>query len=119
MERELPSQLLQVVTQFSQSLTLPSSSKDLIKLLDKVGSLLSQVYQNPSKSIQDVLVLIKGVLILDVLTNQADLDVQISLASCLSKLIHITAPHSPFEDELMKKAFQVIVSFFKPYMSHT
>jgi len=80
LERELPNQLLNVGTPL---LTLPSSSKDLIGLLDKVGSLPPQVYQNPSKSIQDALVPIKGVLISDVLTNQSNLDVQISLASCL------------------------------------
>jgi len=53
LEQELPSQLLKVGTQL---VTLPSSSKDLVGLLDKVGSLLSQVYQNPSTSIQNALV---------------------------------------------------------------
>ena len=41
LERELPSQLLKVGNQL---LTLPSSSKELIGLLDKVESILSQVY---------------------------------------------------------------------------
>ncbi|KAJ8424136.1 hypothetical protein Cgig2_005506 [Carnegiea gigantea] len=68
---------------------------------------------NPSKFIQDALVPIKGVLISDVLTNQADLDAQISLAFCLFELIRIITPNSPFEDELMKKAFLVIVSSFQ------
>lgn len=75
-ERQLPSQLQQVGT---KSLTLPSS-KDLIGLLDKVGSLMSHMF---SKSIQDALVPIKGSLISKVLANQTDFDVQISLASCL------------------------------------
>ena len=56
---------------------------------------------------------IKRALILDVLTNQADLDVHISLASCLSGLICITEPNPPSEDELMKKAFRVIVPSFQ------
>jgi len=73
-------------------------------LFNKVGGLLYQVHHNPSKSIQDALVPIKGVLILELLTNQADL-VLISLALCLSELIHIIAPSPPFEDELMKKGF--------------
>ena len=60
MECELPDQLLQIGTQL---LALPSSSEDLIGLLHKFGGLLSQVYQDPSKSIQDALVLIKRVLI--------------------------------------------------------
>jgi len=89
----------------TQLVTLPSTSKDLIGLLDKVGSLLSQLCPTPSKSIQDVLVPIKGVLILEVLANPVYLDVQTRLASCLSELIGFTTPNSPFEDEPMKKAF--------------
>jgi len=81
--------------------------------LDEVGSLLSQLYQDPRKSIEDALLSIKGILASAVLTNHADLNVQISLASCLPELIHITASNSPFEDELMKITFQVIVSFFQ------
>ena len=94
LEQELPSQLLKVGNQL---LTLPSSSKDLIGLLGKVRGLLSQVYMDPSKSksIQDALVPTKGVLFLEVFTNQADLDVQIYVASCLSKLICIATPNPP------------------------
>jgi len=109
-EQELPTQVLHFGTQL---LTLPSSSNDLIGWLDKVGGLLSQVYQNPSKSIQDALVPIKGIMILEVLIDQADFDVQISLPLCLSELIRITTPNLPFEDELMKKVFRVIVSSFE------
>ncbi|KAJ8428235.1 hypothetical protein Cgig2_009950 [Carnegiea gigantea] len=71
------------------------------------------VYQNPSKSIQHALVPIKGILISELLTNQVDFDVQISLALCLSKLIRITTLNLAFEDKLMKKAFRVIVSSFE------
>ena len=56
---------------------------------------------------------IKEILTATVLTNHVDLDVQISLALCLSELIRITAPNSPSEDEFMKKSFQVIVSSFQ------
>lgn len=112
LEQELPSKLLKVGTQLQ---ALLSSSKDPIRLLDKVRSLLSQEYQNPSKSIQNALVPLNGVLILEVLTNQADHDVHISLASCLSKLIRIRIPKFPFEDELMENAFRVIVSSFQTF----
>lgn len=81
-------------------------------LLDKIGSLLFQVYQNPSTSIQAALVPAEGVLISKVVTNQADLVVHISFSSCLSELIHITTPNSPFGDDPMKKALQVIMSTF-------
>ena len=95
-------------------LALPSSSRDLIKLFDKVGSLLSQV----AKSIQEALVPIKGISISTMLTNPTHLDVQISLALCPSELIPITAANPPFEDELLKKAFQVIMSSFQDLPDH-
>ena len=101
-KQNLPNQFSQVATQLLTSL---ASSNVLIRLLDKVGGLLSQGYQNPSKSIQDALIPIKGVLISDMLTNHADLDVWISLASCFSELLPITTPNPPFEDEHMKKVF--------------
>lgn len=87
----------------------PSSSNDLIRLLDLVGSLLSQVYQAPPKSILDVLTPLWGILLSEVLAN---LDIHISLPLCLFELIRMTGPNPPFEDEPMKKAFQVIVSSF-------
>ena len=65
-KQELPNQLLQVGTQL---VAFPSPSKDLIGLFDKVGGLLSQVYQDLSKSIQDALMPIKGVFISEQLTN--------------------------------------------------
>lgn len=47
------------------------------------------------------------------LTNQVNLNAQISLALWLSELIRIIALNSLFEDELMKKAFQVTASSFE------
>ena len=43
----------------------------------------------------------KGMLISTVLTNHADVEVQISLALCVPELIHITALNPPFQAELM------------------
>jgi len=85
--------LLEVGT---QPLALPSSRKDFIKLFDEIGCLLSQVYQDRSKSIQNALMPIKGVLFLNMIINQANFDVQISLASYLIEFIRITAPNLPF-----------------------
>jgi len=71
--------------------------------------------QNPK---QDALMPKKGVLISKVFTNQANLHVQISLASYLSKLIRISAPNHPFDDKLIKKAFQVTASSFQDLPYH-
>ncbi|KAJ8438242.1 hypothetical protein Cgig2_003631 [Carnegiea gigantea] len=110
LKQDIPNQLFKVGNELRTSVP---SSNNLLELLEKLESLLAQVYQNPRTSIQDALVTLKGVLTSEVLVNHANIDIMISLASCLSELIRIAAPNLPFEDELMKKAFQVIVSSFE------
>jgi len=88
LERGLPSQLLKVGNQL---LTLPSSSKDLIGLLDKVESIVSQEYQNPLASIQNALVPLKGVLLSEEFGNHVSFDVHISIA--YTSLSSFRLPH--------------------------
>jgi len=110
LKQDPPNQLFKVGDQLLSSMP---SSNDLLELLEKLEILLAQVYQDPPASIQDELVPVKGVLLSKELANHANFDVQICLALYLSELIRIIAPNPPFEDELMKKSFQVIVSSFQ------
>lgn len=109
-KQNLPNQFSPVVTQLRNSL---ASSNDRLELLEKLEILLAQVHQGPPASIQDALVPLKEVLLSEELANHAKFDVQISLALCLSELTRINVPNPPFEDEPMKRAFQVIVSSFE------
>jgi len=74
---------------------------------------LSQVYQDSPKSIKDVLVPLEGVLLLEVLPHDTNLNVEVSLTLWPSELIRIAAPNFPFQDELNEKAFRIIVSSFQ------
>ncbi|XP_065867038.1 sister chromatid cohesion protein PDS5 homolog D-like isoform X2 [Euphorbia lathyris] len=48
-------------------------------------------------------------LISDALLRNSDVDVKVSVASCLSEITRITAPNAPYSDDHMKEIFQLIV----------
>ncbi|KAJ0680118.1 putative sister chromatid cohesion protein Pds5 [Helianthus annuus] len=90
----------------------PSSTKNLLDLLDKTEHLLSFVGQAPSLSMQGALVPSMGALIADGLLKHSEIDVKIFVASCLCEVARITAPEPPYKDEIMKDIFQLIVLAF-------
>lgn len=51
---------------------------------------------------QGALVPSMGALISDGLIKHLDMDVRVSVASCLSEVARITAPEPPYKDEIMK-----------------
>lgn len=90
----------------------PSSTKELLDLLDKIEQLLTFVGQAPSLPMQGALVPSMGALIADQLLKHSDVDVRVSVASCLCEVARITAPESPYKDEIMKEIFQLNVMAF-------
>ncbi|KAK7839764.1 sister chromatid cohesion protein pds5 [Quercus suber] len=95
----------------------PSSIDDLLTLLDKVENLLAYVEQEPSKSMQDALLPSVKALITNKLLRHAEMDVKVSVLSCLIEITRITAPNAPYKDEQMKEIFQLILAAFEN-MSH-
>ncbi|XP_071731836.1 sister chromatid cohesion protein PDS5 homolog D-like isoform X2 [Rutidosis leptorrhynchoides] len=91
---------------------LPSSTKQLLVLLDKIEQLLTCVGQSPSISMQGALVPSMGALIGHELIKHPDINVRVSVASCLSEIARITAPEQPYKDEIMKEIFQLNVMAF-------
>ncbi|KAI3761482.1 hypothetical protein L1987_51899 [Smallanthus sonchifolius] len=85
----------------------PSSTKDLLELLDKTEQLLTFVGQAPSITMQGALVHSMGALIADGLLKHSEIDVRVSVASCLCEVARITAPKPPYKDEIMKEIFQL------------
>lgn len=111
---ELQSQLKEAGNKLSIP---PSSIEELLDLLDTVEDLLSYVGQAPSSSMQEALLPSMGALISDELLRHSDVDVNISVASCISEITRITAPDTPYNDEIMKEIFQLnVVAFGK--LSH-
>lgn len=94
-------------------LNRPSPVDEVINLLDKVEHLLANVEQAPSRSMRDALLPTMKGLITNDLLRHSDMDVRLSVTSCISEITRITAPDSPYDDELMKEFFQLAVSAFE------
>ncbi|KAM3700167.1 hypothetical protein ACB098_05G077700 [Castanea mollissima] len=101
----------------STLLNPPSSIDDLLTLLDRVENLLANVEQAPSKSMQDALLPSLKALISNELLRHAEMDVKVSVASCITEITRITAPDAPYDDEQMKEIFQLTVAAFEK-LSH-
>ncbi|WRX26925.1 hypothetical protein QQP08_019412 [Theobroma cacao] len=93
----------------------PSSIDELLFLLDnpsrlifrfmvwkKVENLLISVEQAPPRSMQKALLPLMKALISDALLRHSDMDVKVSVASCITEITRITAPDAPYNDERMK-----------------
>ncbi|PSR89359.1 Sister chromatid cohesion protein like [Actinidia chinensis var. chinensis] len=90
-------------------LTTPSSTHELLSLLDKLEHLLSRVEQAPSKSMRDALRPLMKALTAQNLLRHSDIDVKVSVVSCINEIMRVTAPDAPFDDEPMKEIFELTV----------
>ncbi|CAJ1951401.1 unnamed protein product [Sphenostylis stenocarpa] len=86
-------------------------------LLDKLELVLSTVGQEPTKLIQESLVLSMKALISEEFLRHTDEDVKILVISCISEITRITAPDLPYDDEQMKEIFKLTVASFEK-LSH-
>ena len=115
-DREFQKQIKEVRNRL---LNPPSSIDDLLTLLDKAKNLLAYVEQEPSKIMQDALLPLVKALITNKLLRHAEMDVKVSIVSCIIKIIRITAPNGPCKDEQLKEIFQLIMAAFEnmPHVS--
>ncbi|XP_074376645.1 sister chromatid cohesion protein PDS5 homolog C-like [Apium graveolens] len=83
---------------------------ELLRFLDRVEGLLSEVGQAPSRWMKDALEPTMKALVSDQLLKHSDFYVRVAVASCMSELIRITAPDTPYNDTVqMKDVFNLIV----------
>ncbi|XP_073121659.1 sister chromatid cohesion protein PDS5 homolog C-like [Henckelia pumila] len=68
--------------------------------------------QPPEKYMLSALSPLMDALIAEKLLKHSDDDVKVGVASCLNEITRITALVPPYEDEKMRKVFQLIVSVF-------
>lgn len=109
-EQELEEQLKETGNSL---LNTPSGTDELLKLLDDANDLLDNVEQGPPRSMQDALLPLMKALISNELLRHSDVDVKLSVASCLTQITRITAPDAPYDDERMKEIFQLTVASFE------
>ncbi|PKU59386.1 hypothetical protein MA16_Dca027979 [Dendrobium catenatum] len=82
-------------------------------LLDKVENLLSRMDQSPSTSMLiDVQPAMKALIANDLLEH-LDMDMKVYIAFCLREITRITTPNAPYDDNIMKEIFRLIVRAFK------
>ncbi|XAR50477.1 hypothetical protein NMG60_11004817 [Bertholletia excelsa] len=94
-------------------LVTPSSVPQLLSLLDQVEHLLSKVEQAPLRPMQDALLPVMKALIDQELLKHSDINVKVSVASCVNELTRVTAPDAPYDDERMKEIFKLTVMALK------
>ncbi|KAJ4884771.1 Tudor/PWWP/MBT superfamily protein [Raphanus sativus] len=91
----------------------PSSTDQLLALLDETESLLRDVGQDQPLSMQHALTPSKNALVQRELLAHPDSDVRVSLASCLTQIVRVAAPQAPYGDDQMKEIFRLTVEAFE------
>ncbi|CAF2177717.1 unnamed protein product [Brassica napus] len=91
----------------------PSSADELLALLNETESLLRDVGQGQPLSMQHALIPSKNALVSSGLLTHPDSEVRVSLASCLTEIVRITAPRAPYGDDQMKEIFRLTVEAFE------
>ncbi|AAF14668.1 ESTs gb/Z34732, gb/R89948 and gb/Z33946 come from this gene [Arabidopsis thaliana] len=94
-------------------LSPPSSTDDLLTLLDETESLLKNVEQDQPLSMQSALIPSRNALVSVDLLSHPDSDVRVSVVSCLTEIVRITAPETPYSDDLMKEIFRLTIEAFE------
>ncbi|KAJ8553607.1 hypothetical protein K7X08_024285 [Anisodus acutangulus] len=90
----------------------PSSKEELLEKLDNLEHLLSRVEQVPPASAQDAIQPAMEALVADGLLRHPDIDVKVSVASCISEIMRITAPEQPYDDNRTKDFFELALLAF-------
>eukprot|EP01018_Ginkgo_biloba_P036140 Gb_09525 [translate_table: standard] len=110
MEKELQHHLFEA----GKRLEHPPQSKDeLFKILEQVESCLSKVEQSPSEAMLDAVCPSMNALVTPELLRHPDKDVGLIVVTCISEITRITAPEAPYNDDLMREIFQLIVASFQ------
>ncbi|KAK6139558.1 hypothetical protein DH2020_026704 [Rehmannia glutinosa] len=94
-------------------LALPSSTDELLILLEKAESLLAKVWQRPPVSTCFSLLPAMKALITNEILRHDDVNVQVAVASCFNELTRITCPDPPYDDDVMKVFFRLFMTAFR------
>ncbi|GJN02424.1 hypothetical protein PR202_ga19774 [Eleusine coracana subsp. coracana] len=92
--------------------TLPQDKDELLGLLEEAETWLVRLNQEKTSSTPGILSPIKGILISRDLLDHPNPDVKLAITSCLTEVTRLTAPDSPYDNDVMKEVFQRIVDTF-------
>lgn len=91
----------------------PDDADGLLKLLAEVEDYLTRVEQSPPGSTSDAVRPAMAALVREDLLSHSNADVKLGVASCISEITRITAPEAPYDDNVMKDVFSIIVGAFQ------
>eukprot|EP01018_Ginkgo_biloba_P037002 Gb_12481 [translate_table: standard] len=110
----MSTQLEHQFSEIGKRLGSPPHSKDaLLKILKQLSMFLSEVDQSPSETMLKAMRLSMYALVTPEMLRHRDRDVRLLVASCLSEITRITAPDAPYNDDILREIFQLIVATFQ------
>ncbi|KAL1566908.1 sister chromatid cohesion protein PDS5 A-like [Salvia divinorum] len=105
--------LQQQLREVGSKLETPPASKDaLVKLLKQGAIYLCELDQSPPKSMVESLQPLLNALVKPELLKHQDREVKLFVAACICEITRITAPEAPYDDDVLKDVFQLIVGTF-------
>ncbi|KAJ7946452.1 Sister chromatid cohesion PDS5-like protein [Quillaja saponaria] len=105
--------LQQQLKEVGSKLETPPSTKDaLIKLLKQAVACLSELDQSPSASMLESMKPFLNAIVKPEFLKHQDRDVKLLVATCVCEITRITAPEAPYDDDVLKDIFQLIVGTF-------
>nr|XP_043610025.1 sister chromatid cohesion protein PDS5 homolog A isoform X2 [Erigeron canadensis] len=91
----------------------PPANKDaLIKLLKQAAASLSEIEQSPSKAVLESMQPLVTAIVKPELLKHHDKEIKLLVATCTCEITRITAPEAPYDDDILKDIFHLIVSTF-------
>ncbi|CAN6448387.1 unnamed protein product [Victoria cruziana] len=103
----------QTLKEIGSKLANPPHSKDsLVKLLKQAATCLSDIDQSPPKSLLVAVQSCADAVAKAELLKQQDKDVRLLISACICEIMRITAPVPPYNDDVLRDAFGLIVGTF-------
>ncbi|KAL3850966.1 hypothetical protein ACJIZ3_012848 [Penstemon smallii] len=90
----------------------PASKDALVKLLKQGATCLSELDQSPPKPMMESMQPFLNAIAKPELLKHQDREVKLFVAACICEITRITAPEPPYDDDILKDTFQLIVSTF-------
>ncbi|XP_073039892.1 uncharacterized protein [Primulina eburnea] len=106
---EMEEELKRVLLEYGNGLLKPGDSiEELLRKLDKLEHLLQHLMQERKPLIEMALKPAEEALISNALMRHEEVDVRITVVSCISEIIRITAPKEPYNEDQMKDYFKLV-----------
>ncbi|CAN6201777.1 unnamed protein product [Urochloa humidicola] len=91
----------------------PEPADELAKLLEKAAECLHGIEQSPGSSVMEAVQPSLKAVTREEFLKHEDEDVQVLLATCFCEITRITAPDAPYDDDVLRDVFYLIVGTFR------